>query len=246
VPARQKKTRQPDARTREAILLAATEEFAERGFDGARTEHIAKKARVNKAMLHYYYHDKQTLYSAVLERLYGSDSETELLIEKLSSAALNSVQMVHIFIKIILKKHADRRSEAFRRILAWELAAGRNNLKDVAQKYMVPRIAAMAEVIRRGVAQGELSCSNPTLAVWSIISQLAFYFMHRETYEGSSIYQELYADVSPEDLLNFVLGNFIAAYATKKNIRSDLPAEIESLTDILAEKLITPALPQGK
>ena len=242
MPATQKKPRQPEAKTREAILLAAIEEFAEQGFAGARTENIARNAKVNKAMLHYYYHDKQTLYSAVLETLYSSAPDTELLVERLTNAPLNSVQMVRVFLVIILRKHADERSNAFRRILAWELAAGQNNLKAVAQKYLVPRIVGMTEVIRRGIAQGELACSNPTLAVWSLISQVAFYFMHRTTYEGSSIYNELYKNVSFDDLLNFLLGNFIAAYATDKKIRTDLPADIKSLADTLADKMVTPVL----
>mgnify|MGYP000861794967 CR=1 FL=1 len=80
-----KKTgRMPEAKTREAILRAAIDEFADRGFAGARTENIAKAAEVNKAMLHYYYHDKETLYNAVLESLYGSLDESEDLIERLT------------------------------------------------------------------------------------------------------------------------------------------------------------------
>ncbi len=242
MPAIEKKPRQAEAKTREAILLAAIEEFAERGFAGARTENIARQANVNKAMLHYYYHDKQTLYSAVLETLYGSNPDTELLVDQLSNAPINSVQMVRVFLMVILRKHADSRSEPFRRILAWELAAGQNNLKAVAQKYMVPRIAGMIEALRRGIAAGELECSNPTLAVWSLISQVAFYFMHRRTYEGSAIYNDLYENVSQTDLLNFLLDNFIAAYATNKHICSELPAEIEVLANTLADKLVAPVL----
>ena len=242
MPATRKKPRQPEARTREAILGAAIEEFAERGFAGARTENIARQANVNKAMLHYYYHDKQTLYLAVLEYLYGSSPDAEVLVERLTNAPLNSVQMVRVFLIVILRKHADERSDPFRRILAWELAAGENNLEAVAQKYMVPRIIGMCEAIRRGISAGELKCSNPTLAVWSLISQVAFYFMHRKTYEGSSIYEELYENVSYDDMLNFLLGNFIASYATDKNISSDIPPEIARLADELAEKLVLPGL----
>lgn len=237
-----KKSRRSEAKTREAILLAAIEEFAAQGFAGARTESIARNAHVNKAMLHYYYHDKQTLYAAVLETLYGADPDAELLVDKLTSSAINSVQMVRVFLMVILRKHSHERSGAFRRILAWELAAGQNNLKAVAQKYLVPRIMSMTQVIERGIAQGELACSNPTLAVWSLISQVAFYFMHRPTYEGSSIYDALYAHVSYDDLLDFLLGNFIAAYAKNKQIASELPEHLEILADTLAEKMVAPAL----
>lgn len=233
----------PEAKTREAILLAAIEEFAALGFAGARTENIARNAHVNKAMLHYYYHDKETLYNAVLETLYGSVGEAEDLVKRLSDAPVNSVQHVHIFLKVILQKHGDPRSKSFRCILAWELAAGQNNLKRVAQKYMVPRIKAMTDVIRRGIEAEELRCENPTLAVWSLISQVAFYFMHSETYKGSDIYNELYHNVSQEDLLSFLLRNFISSYAVDPKINADLPPEISRLADELAARMSAPAMP---
>ncbi|MBN8219787.1 MAG: TetR family transcriptional regulator [Spirochaetes bacterium] len=233
-----KKTgRMPEAKTREAILRAAIDEFADRGFAGARTENIAKAAEVNKAMLHYYYHDKETLYNAVLESLYGSLDESEDLIERLTKAPLNSVQHIHIFLKVIVAKHGDPKSKPFRCILAWELAAGQNNLKRVAQKYLVPRILSLSEVIARGIKAGELECKNPTLAVYSMISQVVFYYMHRGTYEETSIYKELYENVEPRHLLQFLLQNFIAAYATNRKIEWKLPADIEKMADELAAKM---------
>lgn len=54
---------------REKILNAAEEIFALRGFGGARTAEIARKAGVNKALLHYYFTNKEGLYQAVMDRL---------------------------------------------------------------------------------------------------------------------------------------------------------------------------------
>lgn len=58
-----------EASTKERILLAAEEEFAEQGFAGARTQEIAGKASVNKALIHYYYKDKSSLYQAVMDEM---------------------------------------------------------------------------------------------------------------------------------------------------------------------------------
>jgi TetR/AcrR family transcriptional regulator len=55
--------------TKEKILLAAEDEFAEQGFAGARTQEIARKAQVNKALIHYYYKDKSSLYQAVMDEM---------------------------------------------------------------------------------------------------------------------------------------------------------------------------------
>src|SRR5262249_50838940 len=55
------------ARTRATILAAAERAFAESGLAGARTDAIAAAARVNKALLYYYFKSKESLYEAVLE-----------------------------------------------------------------------------------------------------------------------------------------------------------------------------------
>jgi TetR/AcrR family transcriptional regulator len=48
------------------ISSAAREEFARRGYAGARVEQIARRAGVNKQLLFYYYHSKRGLFQAVL------------------------------------------------------------------------------------------------------------------------------------------------------------------------------------
>src|SRR5256885_2067018 len=65
----------PEA-TRAAILEAALQEFATEGLAGARTDHIARAAGVNKALLYYYFQDKETLYGAALDHVFGSLAAT--------------------------------------------------------------------------------------------------------------------------------------------------------------------------
>lgn len=50
------------------IGAAAAEEFAKRGFAGARVERIAAAARVNKQLVFYYFHSKRGLFQTVLKR----------------------------------------------------------------------------------------------------------------------------------------------------------------------------------
>jgi len=53
------------------IIAAAREEYAKRGFSGARVEEIARRAGVNKQLLFYYYHSKRGLFQAVLGQAAG-------------------------------------------------------------------------------------------------------------------------------------------------------------------------------
>jgi TetR/AcrR family transcriptional regulator len=60
-------TRNP-ARSRERILAAAFQEFAAKGFAGARVDDIARRAAINKRMLYHYFGDKEELFREVLRR----------------------------------------------------------------------------------------------------------------------------------------------------------------------------------
>jgi len=55
--------------TEQKILRAAMQIFSIEGYKGARMQEIADKAGINKALLHYYYRNKETLYNASFEAL---------------------------------------------------------------------------------------------------------------------------------------------------------------------------------
>ncbi len=51
--------------TEQAILLAAEQEFMQKGYDGAKTVSIAHNAGVTHAMLHYYFGTKERLFNKI-------------------------------------------------------------------------------------------------------------------------------------------------------------------------------------
>lgn len=63
-------------RTVKRLVAAAEVEFAARGFDGARTEAMARRARVNKRMLFYCFGSKQRLYREIVRRKLAARSRT--------------------------------------------------------------------------------------------------------------------------------------------------------------------------
>ena len=78
--------------SRAAILEAAVQEFSREGVAGARTDAIARAAGVNKALLYYYFKDKETLYGAVLDQAFGGLTSTllKILRSRSSSSQENS------------------------------------------------------------------------------------------------------------------------------------------------------------
>src|SRR5580698_11256967 len=58
-----------DLTTARRIVATAEQIFAEQGLAGARMDEIARAAKVNKALLYYYFRSKEELYRFVLETL---------------------------------------------------------------------------------------------------------------------------------------------------------------------------------
>lgn len=81
--------------TEQKILEAAKKVFLLRGLDGARTQDIANEAGINKAMLHYYFRDKERLFETVF------DSIGEKIIPDLTAIMEQDLPIVVILDRII-------------------------------------------------------------------------------------------------------------------------------------------------
>ncbi|WMS44130.1 TetR/AcrR family transcriptional regulator [Acuticoccus sp. MNP-M23] len=68
--AKPKKTAKPRKSGRDLLLAAARQEFARRGFEGARIDEIASKAGVNKQLVYHHFGAKEALYREVLTAVY--------------------------------------------------------------------------------------------------------------------------------------------------------------------------------
>jgi AcrR family transcriptional regulator len=68
-------------RTIRTIIEAARQEFAEHGYDGARTDRIAALTGMSKGVLYHHYNSKDDLFVAVLEDIYQElRSQNEALV----------------------------------------------------------------------------------------------------------------------------------------------------------------------
>ena len=69
--------RRDPERTREKILDAATTEFSDKGYAGARVSGIAARAGVNKQLITYYFGGKEGLYRAIEDRWSRGEAEAD-------------------------------------------------------------------------------------------------------------------------------------------------------------------------
>ncbi len=152
------------------ILAAAAVEFAERGFGGARVDRIARRARVNKAMLYYHFRSKQGLYRALLRRTFTVAAERMQAIAAAGGSPADQVDRVIAGLADLVREH-----EFFPAIMLREVAEGgahldRDTLLTLAA---VPR--AVGGIVQQGIAQRAFRDVNPLFAYFSMLAPIVFY-----------------------------------------------------------------------
>ena len=116
------------ARSTAEILRAASDEFSEHGFAGARVERIAAASATNKALLFQRFGDKQGLYRAVLDQVRSAAiaSRTAFAERLASEGTPRSAAEFHTCVAALVAVNLDflDRHPAARGILFWEQASG--------------------------------------------------------------------------------------------------------------------------
>jgi AcrR family transcriptional regulator len=108
-----------EARTK--ILKAAEYIFAEKGFDGARVDEIAKRAKVNKALLYYYFENKEKLLQELVrESISQTMSKKEKVLKEIKGFDKEEIEMV--FDKAF--KHLEDKKDILRIITMEALKSG--------------------------------------------------------------------------------------------------------------------------
>ncbi len=166
----------PEA-SRAAILQAAIKEFSQEGLAGARTDAIARAARVNKALLYYYFKDKDALYGAVLDQVFAG---LAVAVDGPLSSDLLPKQKLLAY----AGAHFDyiAANPLYPRIVQGEMMnAGRGgspHVERVAKQYFRPLFARLGQLIHQGIASGDFREVEPLQFVPSMVSTIVFYFIN--------------------------------------------------------------------
>src|SRR5256885_6486250 len=164
-------------KTRAAILKAALEEFAHEGVTGARTDEIARSAGVNKALLYYYFKDKEGLYSAVLEQVFsGLYSRVNAVLDR---EDLGPKEKMLSYVETHFDYIAS--SPVYPRLVQREfMRTGRNSLSLVSrimERHGRPVYAKLLKLIAEGSESGDFRPVDPPQALTSILGVIVFYFI---------------------------------------------------------------------
>ncbi len=168
-------TRAQPEESRTAILQAAVAEFAEFGIAGARTDRIARSAGVNKALLYYYFDDKEAIYEAVLDHVFGGLRERVMPVLESSLAPREKLlQYIGRYFDYIAA------NPQFPRVVQSEWmrvgARGSPQMLRIAREYFAPIYRRVAEMLREGAAAGQFRPLNPMDFIPAMVGIVVFYF----------------------------------------------------------------------
>lgn len=210
--------------TRQAILEAATREFASEGLAGARTDAIARAARVNKALLYYYFRDKEGLYAAVLDDAFGD------LLSKLIEVLDRDLPPGHKLLTYALThfNHVAAHPH-YRRLVQHEMAragAGHSqHLPLLVEQFFRPLMERVHAVLREGIASGEFRQVDPRHFMQSMIAVVVFYFTSIPVIRAMNPVDPLSAEALSkrrEAMLDFLAAALFSKHAHAERVAAEV------------------------
>jgi AcrR family transcriptional regulator len=162
------------AETRQLLLEAAGEVFAEAGFRSATVREICQRAGANIAAIHYHFGDKERLYSEVLRFAYHQAVQKyppDLGVQ----AGAGVEERLRAFVRAFLLRIFDQGRFAWRgKLIAREMIEPTRALDSVVKEEMQPQAVLLSSIIRQALGP---AASEETVR-WcgcSIVSQCVFY-----------------------------------------------------------------------
>jgi AcrR family transcriptional regulator len=201
--------RDPD-RTRQEILQVATEEFATRGFAGARVDEIAERMRTTKRMIYYYFGGKRQLYAAVLEAAYAAIRAEE-----------QTIDVEHLDPPAALRRVAELtfdHHEAhphFIRLVAIENIHGAEHLAELPDIRSLgsPAIELIERILARGRESGDFDRNVDALDVHMIISAYCV-FRIANRYTFRTLFERDLLDPDRRVGYRRMVGDLVVGYVT--------------------------------
>lgn len=168
------KIKRDPERTRQRILDAATQAFAELGSSGARVDSIARRAEVNERMLYYYFGSKDGLYLAVLEEVYGAFNRAEHALKLDALPPLQAIAELAHFVWDYYAEHPE-----LIRLINNENLHGADSMKKSSEipQQVSPIVDLLKQTLARGQASGEIRQGIDAISLYVTISAMGYYVM---------------------------------------------------------------------
>ena len=159
--------------TESRILVAAEEEFLDRGYDGARTVSIAERAGVTHAMLHYYFRSKEQLFQRIL------DEKINILVHSVLTAFFQSDRPFLQRVEEGIAAHFDflAANEKLPLFVVREIGKQGNSFLERIKNIASERLVTMQAELDALAAEGAIRKISAPMLIMDIVSQNIFPFL---------------------------------------------------------------------
>ncbi|MBK8674948.1 MAG: TetR/AcrR family transcriptional regulator [Cellvibrionales bacterium] len=157
--------------TRELILGAAELRFAATGFYPTRLEDIAEDVGITRTAVIYHFQDKETLYNAVLEKLFTQLNDR-------ISAALDSSLDLPARVEAAVEAWLDFAGArpTLMRLFMREVAGSEGGLRPEVQQFVDPMFARLVGTLDEGCRTNTFRAIDP-VQFWSILAGASMFFI---------------------------------------------------------------------
>jgi AcrR family transcriptional regulator len=160
----------PNPETRTRILAAAAEEFCAHGFAATTVDRIARRARVNKAMIYYHFKNKRALYTAIIRSVFGPISERVAAVMNADDLPARKIdRLIEALVASV------DRSTHFLPIFLREIADGGAHLGGEELALITGVFGAVSGVIAEGGRQKVFQAVHPALAHFTLVGPLLMF-----------------------------------------------------------------------
>jgi len=156
--------------TRDRLLQIALEEFAERGFAGAKVDRIARRARVNKAMLYYHFKSKADLYLTIIREQFAALGEAAATARQ---PGLPAGEQLTRFIDAIAREANAR--PYFPSLWLREIAEGGRHIDETVVLALRRVLETLAGILEEGRKAGTMREAHPLIVQINIVAPLMFF-----------------------------------------------------------------------
>lgn len=233
--------KEKDISTRKKILNAAKGEFAQKGYAGARTNEIALRAGVNKAMLHYYYKNKDSLYEEVLDHYLKFEKKIELY-NYIDALKISPSAKLYLVVKILFKTVFEANDPDVNRLISREIADKGAKFRLHHRKFFLSRMSIIEKIINEGIKKKEFYIKDPVSFIFAIFSLFLSQPMLIEIYEGIPVYENL--NKNPEQLwlmyekhICLLLETMKSKELTEQKIKEKLPTIDKEVVNAVNNKI---------
>ena len=162
-----------DSTTEGKILIAARQVFIEKGLAGARMQDIADRAEINKAMLHYYFKNKEMLFELIFKETAGRlfphfeklmDSDLNFF-DKIRSIVASYIEVIiqNPYIPLFVMNEMNKNPEI-----------GMKSFFEAQKPGFVKKLRQSIEI---SMEEGLINPINPIHLIMNIFSMCAFPFI---------------------------------------------------------------------